>query len=139
MNPTQRSDLQNLKLLSTFHYVVAGITAAFSLVFLGHVGVGLAFILLPPEVLATSSDSPLPTWFGWAFLIPGLIVVLTGLTLTSCLAISGRLLAKHRGYRFSFTVACAACLATPFGTTLGVLTIIALSKPAVKALYGLRT
>jgi hypothetical protein len=44
---------------------------------------------------------------------------------------------ENRGEKsgFSFILACIECLSMPFGTILGVFTIIILSKDSVKALY----
>jgi membrane protein YqaA with SNARE-associated domain len=50
--------------------------------------------------------------------------------------IAGRLLAKHRHYWFAFAIACVECLFIPFGTILGVFTIIVLSRESMKALFA---
>ena len=127
---------EHLKLLSTFHYVVGGLTAAVSMLSLVHIGIGLSFILAPREI-PPPETVPAPPMFsaGWLFLIVGLIVLLLGLTFSVCLIVSGRALAKQKRYWFSFVVACFECLYTPFGTALGIFTIIVLSRESVKALY----
>jgi membrane protein YqaA with SNARE-associated domain len=45
-------------------------------------------------------------------------------------------LAKHSLYWFAFAIACVECLFIPFGTILGVFTIIVLSREPVKALFA---
>jgi hypothetical protein len=50
--------------------------------------------------------------------------------------IAGRSLATHRHYWFAFAIACLECLFIPFGTILGVFTIIVLSREPVKALFA---
>ena len=126
-----------LKLLSVFHYVVGGLVAAFSLVFLIHTSIGLYLILAPPNELPQSDANLPPDMFGWMFFITGLIILLIGLTLSVCLINSGRFLAKRKRYWFSFVTACIECFITPFGTILGIFTIIVLSKDSVRDLYGL--
>jgi len=128
---------RNLKLLSIFHYVFGGLTAALSLFSLLHIGVGLTFILGSQELAQSTEGTPLPPGFGWIFLIAGLVWLVLGMTLAGCAIASGRFLGKRRRYRFSFVVACIECLFAPIGTVLGVFTIVLLSKESVKAMYGL--
>lgn len=51
--------------------------------------------------------------------------------------LSGRFLQQRKHYWFSFVLACIACAFMPFGTVLGVFTIIVLSRDSVKAFYGI--
>jgi hypothetical protein len=43
---------------------------------------------------------------------------------------------KHTRYWFALTMACIECLFIPFGTILGVFTIIVLSRESVKELFA---
>jgi hypothetical protein len=45
-------------------------------------------------------------------------------------------LKRHTNYTYCLVVAAIECMFTPFGTVLGVLTIIVLVRPTVKALFG---
>jgi hypothetical protein len=58
------------------------------------------------------------------------------LALSLCLINSGHFLGKRKRYWFSFIVACVECFSLPFGTILGVFTIIVLSRDSVKTLYN---
>lgn len=141
MEKIESASHEHLKLLSIFHYVVGGIGIVFSMFPLMHISIGLSLILstqesLPLESPPLESTLPPPT-FGWIFLIWGLVILVFGLTLSICLIASGRFLAKRKRYWFSFIFACIECLFTPFGTVLGIFTIIILSRESVKALYGL--
>src|SRR6266404_3034516 len=53
-----------------------------------------------------------------------------------CILIAGRSLAKRTRYWFALVVACIECLFVPFGTILGVFTIVVLSRESVKALFS---
>jgi hypothetical protein len=55
--------------------------------------------------------------------------------LVSCIPIAGSKLSNRRGYTFCFVVACLECMFMPFGTILGILSIIVLSRPSVKELF----
>ena len=65
----------------------------------------------------------------------GAVFFLTGWTLAVAMAIAGRKLAVRRSYTYCLVVAGIECLFMPFGTVLGVFTIIVLIRPSVKALF----
>ena len=83
------------------------------------------------------AGEPPPAFLGWFFVFFGGVFLLMGEALALCLFLSGRWLSKGRRYWFSFVVACIACTIMPFGTVLGVFTIIVLSRDSVKRRYGL--
>jgi hypothetical protein len=62
--------------------------------------------------------------------------ILLGWTFAVCLIVAGRRLASQRSYTFCLVMAALACMFMPFGTVLGVLTIIVLMRPSVKSLFG---
>jgi hypothetical protein len=88
-------DEDHLRLLSIFHYVVAGMHAVCA------------------------------------------VLMALGATLAACIAVAGRFLSQRRRYLFCLVMACVmAALSMPFGTVLGVFTIIVLMRPTVKAAFG---
>jgi len=124
-------DEQYLDLLSIFHYVVAALTALFSSVFLIHVGIGIAMV----SGAFDGKDAP-PRAFGWLFiLLPGFFI-LCGWTLAVFIAMAGRRLKKRVSRMFCLVVAGCECLMMPFGTVLGVFTIVVLMKDSVKELFA---
>jgi len=50
--------------------------------------------------------------------------------------IAGCCFIKQKAYWFCFIMAVFTCLAVPFGTILGIVSIIVLNKPAARALFG---
>src|SRR5438128_6559299 len=52
-----------------------------------------------------------------------------------CILIAGRSLSRREGYSFALVIACIECLFIPFGTILGVFTIVVLSRESVKASF----
>jgi hypothetical protein len=52
-----------------------------------------------------------------------------------CIFITGRSIAHRKHYWFSFVIACIECIFMPFGTVLGVFTIIVLARESVKRLF----
>ena len=125
-------DVEHLKLLSIFHYIVAGVFGLFSLFPLIHVGVGLAVV---SGAFEDGSNSP-PSWFGWIFVVAGSVFITIGLAVSVCVGIAGRKLGRHESHMFCIVIACIECLFAPFGTTLGVFTLIVLLRPSVKELFN---
>ena len=52
-----------------------------------------------------------------------------------CLALAGRYLLQRTHYTFCLVVAAIACLLMPFGTALGIFTIIVLMRPSVREMF----
>lgn len=124
---------EHLRLLSIFHYVNAAISALCSCVFLIYLGFG-AVMLLNPALFATPGQ-PQPDGVGWIFLFVGLIPLILGLIYSGVNVFAGYCI-KHRARRdFCLTIAGINCLNVPFGITLGILTILVLSREKVKAKF----
>jgi len=132
-------DLEHLRLLAIFHYIVGGVAVFFALFPLIHFGVGL-WMLLSPESLQNSGNGQPPVEFiGYLFVALGLVFVVLGQTMAWLMIYSGRQIQKREKYMLSFVMACVMCMFIPFGTILGVFTIIVLSRDSVKRLYGRAT
>jgi hypothetical protein len=56
-----------------------------------------------------------------------------------CILIAGRSLALRKRYSFALVIAGIECLFVPFGTILGVFTIVALSRESIRALFSKTT
>jgi hypothetical protein len=133
--PTKPSqDEEHLRLLKIFHYVCAALAAAFSCIFIIHLVIGL-IVLLAPHAFGPAKGQP-PAFFGLFFVMIGGGLMTAGWTFAALLAWAGRCLGRREHYTFCFVMACVACLFQPFGTVLGVFTIVVLVRPSVKALFG---
>lgn len=127
-------DLEHLRLLSIFHYVVAGLTALFACFPLIHLIIGLVMVFAPDK-MTSNGDAP-PAFIGWIFVIFAACFILAGLTLAVFIAITGRFLSQHKRHLFCTVVAGFECLFMPFGTALGVFTLIVLMRNSVKELFA---
>jgi len=127
-------DAEHLKLLSTFHYVLGGVMGFFGCAPIIHVFIGV--LALMGKMQTQGNGQPPPPWFGWVFIIMGSFAIVLGWTLATCLLIAAGRLRKKRNWTFCFVVACVSCLFAPMGTVLGVFTILVLSRPTVKAMFG---
>ena len=129
-------DAEHLRLLSIFHYVIAGVAAFCSFFPLIYTAVGFVFVALSHHPPTNPSQQPPPAALGWAFVGLGIFLFLLGIAFTFVLAFAGRSLSRRRRYWFAFVVACMECIFIPFGTILGVFTIIVLSRESVKTLFS---
>ena len=123
-------DEQNLDLLGIFHYIVGGMTAFFACFPIIHLVIGIALI----SGKFDGGDPP-PAFFGWLFVIIASVFILFGWVLAAIIIIAGRRLRQRRSQTFCFVVACVECIVMPFGTVLGVFTIIHLSRDSVRQLF----
>jgi hypothetical protein len=135
VEPKTNQDAEHLRLLAIFHYVVAAIMALWGSFPVFHIvfGAFMAFGKFPNA----EPGEPTPELFGWLFMLAGAAFVLFGWTLAVCIFLAGRNLVKRRRYLFCLIVAgvmAATCM--PFGTVLGVFTIIVLMRPTVKTEFG---
>jgi hypothetical protein len=128
-------DIEHLRLLSIFHYVVGGIGALFALFPLIHLVIGIAFLVAPEHFVDSNSGNRPPAFIGYIFVIVGAVIIVIGETMAMLTIYSGVQIKKRKKYMFSFVVACILCIFIPFGTILGVFTIIVLSRDSVKKLY----
>jgi hypothetical protein len=129
-------DIEHLRLLSIFHYIVAGLAALFSFFPLLYTTIGAIFIFAARHGTPKPGEELPPEFLGWIFVVLGALLFLLGIAMAICILIAGRCLSRRRCYSFALVMACIECLFIPFGTILGVFTIIALSRESVKAVFS---
>ncbi|HEX2100013.1 MAG TPA: VOC family protein [Candidatus Synoicihabitans sp.] len=132
--PPELPEIRHLRLLALFHYIVGGIGCFFACFPLIHVGLGLLMIVNPEAIAEGNGDAP-PAAVGYFFAGLGLLFVLLGWAMAICTIVSGRMIARRRHRTFSIVVAAVLCMFMPFGTVLGVFTLIVLTKDSVQRLY----
>ncbi len=121
------SDESNLRLLSIFHYVYAGLLGLVMLFFSIYVVLGAVMIAAPGS---GGSD----TRFGGGILMAfGLIFLAAIGAKVLLLVMAGRSLVARKAHTLCVVAAVLSCLTMPLGTLLGVFTLIVLFKPQVKA------
>jgi hypothetical protein len=129
-------DAEHLRLIAIFHYIVAGLAALFSLFPLLYTTMGGIFIFAARHGTSKPGEELPPEFLGWIFVGVGSFLFLLGIAMAICILIAGRCLSRRKGYSFALVMACIECLFVPFGTILGVFTIIVLSREPVKALFS---
>jgi hypothetical protein len=129
-------DEEHLQLLAIFHYVVAGLAALFSFFPLLYTTVGAIFIFAARHGTAKPGEDLPPEFLGWIFAVLGSLLFLMGIAMAICILIAGRSLALRKRYSFALVMACIECLFIPFGTILGVFTVVVLSRESVRGLFS---
>jgi len=121
------SDENNLRLLSIFHDVYAGLLSLFMLFSSIYVVLGAVMMAAPdPGVGDAKIGGGIMMAFGLVLLaVIGAKVLL--------LVMAGRSLVARKAHTLCVVAAVLSCLMMPFGTVLGVFTLIVLFKPHVKA------
>ncbi len=135
MRDQRKVDSEHLRLLAIFHFVLAGL----SVVFLGFLFLHWFFLhtlLTNPELVKGARNGPSPEVvfgiFKWIYLFAGTAIVVSGLLNL----MAGWGLLRRRWRVFCLVVAGVNCLGFPFGTALGVFTLIVLLRESVTELYA---
>jgi hypothetical protein len=135
----RKIDVEHLKLLAVFHFVVAGLAV-----------LGILFLFMHYAMMSTFMNNP-DLWknqkkpdfdpkqffdaFKWFYVFMGSMFLLNGIgNLISGFCIRAR---RHR--IFSLIVAGVNCFLFPFGTALGVFTFVVLLRDSVKEAYEAST
>ncbi len=126
-----KQDEDHLNLISIFHYIVGGMTALFSCIPFVHVGIGIAMLRG-----VFDGKEPPPHAAGWIFIILGSVFILLGWGLSIAIIIAGRKLRRRKSRTYCLVVAGLECMMMPFGTVLGVFTLVTLMKESVKEIFA---
>jgi len=129
-------DKEHLRLLAIFHYIVSGLAALFSFFPLLYTIIGGIFIFAARHGTPKPGEELPPEFLGWIFIVIGSVLFLLGIAMAICILIAGRCLSRRKCYSFALVIACIECLFIPFGTILGVFTIVVLARESVKALFS---
>jgi magnesium-transporting ATPase (P-type) len=149
-------DAGNLNALTLCHFILGGVTALFSCMFIIHIVMGTMMLHNPgmftprpmPQAAPSAPPYPgqlspgqpypfFPSFMGYMFVTVGTIAVLGGWTLGALTAYAGRCLKARRNYLYILIIAGCNCgFVMPFGTVLGVFTFIVMTRPTVKALFA---
>jgi hypothetical protein len=130
-------DAEHLRLLSIFHYLVAVLDALLGCFAIIYVIMGAVFVGNPQMFTNHNGQgAPPPALFGGVLIAFGAFFLLMGWGIAGLLACAGHFLSQRRHYTFCLVMACVSCLFMPFGTILGVFTILVLQRPQVRAMFG---
>jgi len=134
LKPEAMNDDNRLQALAIFHYIIGGMVAMFTVVVL------LPFVVLAyPCVLVYKQLGDSAVHFAWLVLLVPCAIIAIILSLAFLIIAAGRSLATHRRHTFCIVTACIECLLFPFGTILGVFSLILLTRTGTKLLFATST
>jgi nitrate reductase gamma subunit len=129
-------DEEHLRLLTLGHYITGGMAIAFASLFIFH----FIFILVAsasPEFFAAPGQAPaMPDAALKVFAVMVGMFIVVGWAFGAVTIYAGRCINRRARRTLTMVVACLNTLFIPFGTVLGVFTLIVMSRGSVKHLYG---
>lgn len=135
MRDQRKVDAEHLRLLAVFHFVVAGLAVAGTLLLGLHYLFLRTFLSNPETWRSPRGGGPSPeaffSIFKWFYLFFGVVLVLSALVNV----LSGLFIERRRFRTFSMVVAAIDCIQIPFGTVLGVFTLVVLVRDSVMEVY----
>lgn len=129
-------DEEHLRMLTLGYYVSAGMCLLFSLFGGLYMVLGLMFTFAFRNLPAQPPNSAPPPEMGWVFFGMGAILFGAMVTLAILKFLTARRLKARASRTFCLVLAGISCLEVPYGTTLGVLTFVVLTRDSVKALFS---
>jgi len=131
-------DEDHVKLLGIFHYVMAGL----DLLGCGAGAMYLAMAAFVPVAMSHAEQTDVPEELAGSisvlFAAIGIGFILFSLAAAALTAFAGWSLHNRRNRTFVLVVAALHLISIPFGTMLGVFTIIVLSRPEVTEQFELK-
>lgn len=127
-------DQDHLKLLVIGHYIAAALTAVFGCFPLLHVFFG---VMMVSGAFEGDNKQP-PAFFGWMLIGIGLTVILSFWALAAAMLVNAIMLKRRKNSMLCMILAGIECLLMPWGTLLGVFTIVVLQRDSVKELFNER-
>jgi len=133
----RRKQLEQQRLLSIFHYIVGAMVMLFSLFPVMHLAMGISMLVAPDTWNSGNSADQMPAFFPIILILFALAIIIIGEMIGILIIHAGRMITQRKKYMFTFVMAAIQCMFTPFGTVLGIFTIIYLQKDFVRKSYGI--
>jgi hypothetical protein len=137
LNRQSIANEEHLKLLALGYMISAAISAFFSLFALMYSAMG-AFIATMISKTATSTNAanqPPPAFIGWLLGGIGFVLFLLMIGIAALKLRAAFCIKQRKSRTFCMVIAVICCLGIPYGTLLGVLTIVVLERDSVKILF----
>ncbi len=130
-------DNEHINLLSLFQLISGIFTLAWSVFMVLYFGFIIFIINLGGKFDAAKNqiDSEFPFQFMGIIIIVWIICLLIAIALGIAKIFSSKFLKQRKNRTFSIVISCIECFSFPYGTLLGVLSIIVLNRDNVKNVY----
>jgi hypothetical protein len=138
--PTQEErqaivDDEHLKLLSIAYLIAGATNACFSLFGLFYMFMGLVFSTAMTKFPSQAGQPQPPEFMGWFFGLFGAAFFIAMATLATLKFLAAHRLKARRSRTLCMVAAGLTCFEIPYGTALGVWTLLVLSRPSVARLF----
>lgn len=127
-------DDEHLRLLSIFHFIMGGL-ALLVLPFLMMHFVFFVTVVANVDAWPQGKAPPIPREMIGVMMVMDSVIGLLTLAIAGGNILSGRFLRRKTHRVFSLVIAGLDCLSIPWGTALGVFTIVVLTRPSVRKEY----
>ena len=124
-------DEEHLRLLRIAYFIAAAWNLFWIFFPMIYVGMGLFLAFMPQH-----PGDPSARFVGSIFALIGCCIVLVMATLTILKLLTARALGQRRSRVLCLITAGISCIAIPYGTALGVATILVLMRPSVVELFA---
>ena len=130
-------DLDHLRLLSMFHFLLGAFTLVSSLFSVLYIVAGVGMVLSPDFAEQTGfPKGDQARTMTLMFVVFVCVFLAIGFATAICQIFAGRFLGRQAHYVFCTAIAAIECISIPFGTILGVFTLMVLSRDSVKRLFN---
>ncbi len=138
MKITPADEEKYLTVLSVTHYVLGGLVALFGCFPLIHLAVGIGLVVgdFPPPTHGEPPPEGMLDMMGGFFIVIAATIILGFWSLAGVMIATGRFLQTRRHHTFCLVVSFIESMFAPVGTALGVLTIVLLLQPTVRARFA---
>jgi len=130
-------DNEHINLLSLFHLISGIMTLVYSVFMALYFGlISFAFIFGDAfDAAENPLNSNFPIAFRTLFISIMIICLIFAIALGIAKIFSSKFLKQRKNRTFSIVISCIECFSFPYGTLLGVLSIIVLNRGNVKNIY----
>lgn len=128
-------DTRYLDLISLFHFIVAGMAGLFSCLPLFNLVIGIPMLRGVPYALLQRE------YFSQQILAPLMFILLpTGMAVIGwmfaiAVALNGYYIKNRTWFKYCMVISSIELLFTPFGTILGVFSLVLMTKPNIRMLF----
>jgi hypothetical protein len=140
--PVSDKDTEDVHLLGIFHFIMAGLGVIGILFLFFHYAM-MSMVMNNPQIQQQmrqqQNGQALPFdpqlffhWFRWFYVLVGA----WGVVSIVLNLVAGFMLRGFTGRMFIFVVACINCINLPFGTVLGIFTLIVLTRDSVRLRFA---
>ena len=126
-------DQEHLRLLTLVYYIFGAITCFFAFIPIFHVIMGI--VLTMASFASKGSENAPPAFIGLFFAIAGSIFILIGLTVGLLKIYTGKCIKNRKNYLFCLIYSGFNCILIPYGTVLGIFSLMVLRRESVKKLF----